>query len=966
MGEKYYFCNSRFKAQIQDGTIRSVSMMGDGDNIPYLNEEKGYGNLYLTWEKGEERKQWQPLGDQGFADGAPVVRGRSVRYEGGVQGEELKVTVRFRLGEVIEQEILVENVCSEPVRLLDFGLRLACHTKFTWGGDTGREVIGHHFISGHGSHSTLYRCDGKGSLLAVLPWGDSQWTHYEEEILEPIPGRDGTDGKGVVILYSLSGGIGAKRAEEGAKLRIAPVSVQLEPGECYRYRGRMLFAGDYEDCRSRLVEQGQVMAESIPGYTVPREQPVLLALRWKPEAVRRFGVEATQADGGNPEAAGRLTAGEGAEAISAEGRNSGAEAARTVSAEGRDSGAEAARMASAEGRSSGAEAAWTVSAEEGIRVEAEDAEVEALGINGAYHIFRIAFRQLGERTVRVDYGGKYMNIYYFVTQDVRTMLGKRAAFIAGKQIRDEEKWYNGLLAEYNNETGAVLSPDNYDKIGGWRIYEVTCDDPGLSKPAFLSSAQTVCPDQAQVDALDDYIQHFVWGGLQQRTDEPFPYGIYGIPDWHVLRESEDPGNRGRTHLWRVYDYPHIALMYYNMYQVAAFAENITTRLSAKEYLQRAYGTARALFTVPAELEGWSAYETGFYNELAIPEIIEALKREKMELEAQVLEGHWNRKMGYFVKECKDVFGSEYPFDTTGFESTHVLAARALETAEMRCRKLPYGEDMDYGRAVEFMENQTACNVACRGLLEPAYFWYGSDYRGDNLHYTLSYMTQMGGDSLLDYACYYAQEPFGMLRLAYGSLLGSWALLNCGDEESGYGYWFPGKEKDGCASGGFEPLYGGETWLNQPHHGGAWYYSCEIDLGFCGGLRGAATVVAEDPVFGRVCYGGSLEEAREGLRVTCRDGVGRRFHYIGAEGRIHAECDYGEWSLEDGVLLGEGFERIELKAVSGPWKREALRARVLMEGFGDYRLAGTDVILRDGEWCELPVPEGEMRFLLERV
>ena len=254
-----------------------------------------------------------------------------------------------------------------------------------------------------------------------------------------------------------------------------------------------------------------------------------------------------------------------------------------------------------------------------------------------------------------------------------------------------------------------------------------------------------------MDALDDYIQHFVWGGLQQRPDEPFPYGIYGIPDWHVLRESEDPGNRGRTHLWRVYDYPHIALMYYNMYQVAAFAENVTTRLSAKEYLQRAYGTARALFTVPAELEGWSAYETGFYNELAIPEIIEALKREKMELEAQVLEGHWNRKMGYFVKECKDVFGSEYPFDTTGFESTHVLAARALETAEMRCRKLPYGEDMDYGRAVEFMENQTACNVACRGLLEPAYFWYGSDYRGDNLHYTLSYMTQMGGDSLLDYA-----------------------------------------------------------------------------------------------------------------------------------------------------------------------------------------------------------------------
>ena len=110
---------------------------------------------------------------------------------------------------------------------------------------------------------------------------------------------------------------------------------------------------------------------------------------------------------------------------------------------------------------------------------------------------------------------------------------------------------------------------------------MTCDDPGLSKPAFLSSVQTVAPVQAQIDALDDYIEHFVWGGLQQTTEEPFPYGIYGIPDWHVLRNSEDMGNGGRTHLWRPYDYSHIALTYYNMYEVAAYAEGVTTRLPAK-------------------------------------------------------------------------------------------------------------------------------------------------------------------------------------------------------------------------------------------------------------------------------------------------------------------------------------------------------------------------------------------------
>ena len=477
-GEKYYFCNSRFKSQIQNGILLGASVMGDSESVPYLEEAKGFGNLCLTWEKEGERKEWQPLQEAEYADSVPRKRGRSVTYEGSVVGEDLKVTVRYLLGETLEQEVLVENRASSTVTLLDFALRLSCHSRFTWGGETGREMIGHHFISGHGSHSTVYRCDGKGKLMAVFPCGDSQWVHYEKEPVNPAKEREAAEEKGTVLLYALDGCIGRKREEEGAKLRIPPRSATLEPGEAYRYRGKVLFAKDYEDCREQLVKHGQVMAESIPGYTVPREHPVLLALR---------------SDAGD------------------------------------------------------------------LRVETEDADAEKLKVQGGRHIFRLTFRRLGEHTVRVSYDGKWMQIYYFVTQDVRTMMEKRAGFIAGKQILDSGKWYNGLLAEYNNETGAILSPDNYDRIGGWRIYEVTCDDPGLSKPAFLSSVQTVAPVQAQIDALDDYIGHFVWGGLQQTTEEPFPYGIYGIPDWHVLRNSEDMGNGGRTHLWRPYDYSHIAL-----------------------------------------------------------------------------------------------------------------------------------------------------------------------------------------------------------------------------------------------------------------------------------------------------------------------------------------------------------------------------------------------------------------------
>ena len=53
----------------------------------------------------------------------------------------------------------------------------------------------------------------------------------------------------------------------------------------------------------------------------------------------------------------------------------------------------------------------------------------------------------------------------------------------------------------------------------------------------------------------------------------------------------DPGRNGRDHLWRIYDYPHIVLLYFRMYQIAMRYPEIPTALGAQEYLYRAYGTA---------------------------------------------------------------------------------------------------------------------------------------------------------------------------------------------------------------------------------------------------------------------------------------------------------------------------------------------------------------------------------------
>ena len=501
------------------------------------------------------------------------------------------------------------------------------------------------------------------------------------------------------------------------------------------------------------------------------------------------------------------------------------------------------------------------------------------------------FGKTGENTVTLSAAdGRHTSLVFFVTEPMETLIAKRGRFIAAHQHRDASKWYDGLLAEWNNETGVMLGPDQYDRISGWRIYEVSCDDPGLSKPAFLSSKLAESPVEEEAAALDRYVEKFVWGGLQCTTEEAYPYAIYGIPDWKTLRDSEDPDLRGRLHIWRIYDYPHIALMYYNLYRMARQYPHLPLTQTARTYLDRAAQTAIAMFLVPLELDGWSAFGTGLYNELVIEDILSALEREGMAEEKRRLERLWNRKAYQFAQKNADVFGSEYPFDTTGFESTHILAKRALNLAKSGRRM----EDREISpdRAADFMENQMRCNIACRGEMEMVYWLYGSDYRGDNLHYTLSYMSQMGGWAILDYALYHAADPFPFLRLGYGSILSSWALLNSGSPEDGYGWRFPGKAHDGAASGGFEPCYLGKTWLEQPHHGGAWYYSCEIDLGFCGYMRAASTILAEDPLFGLVCLGGRMRTEGGALVIQPEDGVGRRVHVVTDRVRLHVTASCG--------------------------------------------------------------------------
>ena len=589
----------------------------------------------------------------------------------------------------------------------------------------------------------------------------------------------------------------------------------------------------------------------------------------------------------------------------------------------------------------------------------EQTKIESLGAKGDFNFYQVKFQRLGENRLTVRYGPtQHMYLEFFSTEPLETLIKKRAAFLARSQHRDASKWYNGLITDWNMDSQVLLSPDNYDRIQSWRIYAVTCDDPGLGKPAYLASKNAEYPEQSEVDALDYYIKNFVWGGLQQTTSEPYPFAIYGIPDWKTNRDSIDPGRNGQKHIWRIYDYPHIVLMYHSMYRVAKNNPQIKTALPAINYLKRAYGTAVALFTVPMQIEKWSAYRTGLYNELVIANVIADLQSEGLSAEAETLRKHWDQKVSTFVNGQLNLFQSEYTFDSTGFEATHALAKYALDHADKS------GENktgIPLENAERFMQKQLVSNIFCRGWPETAYYLLGSDYRGNGGNsFTLSYMSQMGGSSVLDYALNYAAQPDWYLRLGYASYLSAWALLNTGTPESNYGYWYAGKANDGGAGGGFEPAPYGQTWLNQPHHRGPWYYSSEVDLGYSGALRSAATILADDSIFGRFCFGGDWKKTNDGIEVTPKDGVRRRFHTFILGQKVHLILETDRFVAAQPIVLKEDLSEIRFSIESDNPKGHSttLRLSGLKPGTYQLRSGGTSVskiIVAEGNENRIVLP-----------
>ncbi|HEX6463221.1 MAG TPA: DUF5695 domain-containing protein, partial [Vicinamibacterales bacterium] len=436
-----------------------------------------------------------------------------------------------------------------------------------------------------------------------------------------------------------------------------------------------------------------------------------------------------------------------------------------------------------------------------VTIAAEFPSATRIEPAGQPALYRVQFRHLGENMLTVKYGeGEWMSLEFFVTEPLETVIDKRAAFLVShEQLSDASKWYYGAYSDWDQKNEIRRSPEDRDSLSTWLTD--ADDDAGNARPAFIASKNVFLPNAVEIASVETYISHYLWGGMQMTDKEKYPYAIYGIPNFKANRASADEGRNGQAHVWRIYDYPHIVMLYFRMYQIAKFYPDKVTYLDARGYLERAFRTAVAYWTVPNEVEKWSADAVGTMNEAFIPELIDALDREGKTEWARQLRGFWEGKVDRFINHTPNLYGSEFAFDSTGFESTGAFAKYA-NTHSMAT--------VTPEAARKFTDFQLALDMADRGWLETTYYQMGSDYRG-SLTYLLSYMSQMGGWSILDYGLHFAANPAEYLRLGYASSLSSWALVNSGTAGSGYGAWFPSPNNDGATGGGFMPEAIGRAW-----------------------------------------------------------------------------------------------------------------------------------------------------------
>ncbi|HRK21717.1 MAG TPA: DUF5695 domain-containing protein [Fimbriimonadaceae bacterium] len=472
-----------------------------------------------------------------------------------------------------------------------------------------------------------------------------------------------------------------------------------------------------------------------------------------------------------------------------------------------------------------------------------------------------------------DTRNRLSHAHLLFIEPIEALIRKRANWIVENQIHDapEEALHRAILVTNFRSGEKMTEPQDYAApfpIQG-----------GLSDALFLAEKNVSYPEAAQIEALDRLIDDFLRDDLQNPADDSVGSSF---ADAHSVAL-----NFGHTSV-----YPIVFNLYHAMYRVAANYGG--TRREPSEYLKLAFRTAMAMFRegTPSTL-GRAPDAYGLPGYSRIHELLSDLRYEQMDAQAGRLAALVEERAKSILKR-ESIYSPRSEWDNSAFEEAF-FAARFLreETHEERALRFAFS-----GRS-----------------LAPSWWWYGSDARHwhdlepaptpvmpDRGELCLGYTT--AANSLMFMAMLdrdYEQLPDAYMRLAFGGLLGVWALVG----------------PEGAASMGYCPDLASKMFGANPLTG-------DVGLSLFHYLRGAASYVLPSRQFGVFTFGCHFEVDADRYRVKPWDGVGRRIvmRQVGFE----VETTFGKIeSLE--LDLRKRWARI---AISNPSDRD-VAARLRLEG-----------------------------------
>ncbi|AIE86915.1 DUF5695 domain-containing protein [Fimbriimonas ginsengisoli] len=417
--------------------------------------------------------------------------------------------------------------------------------------------------------------------------------------------------------------------------------------------------------------------------------------------------------------------------------------------------------------------------------------------------------------------GRVSECQLLFTPAIVDLIHARADWIVKHQVfKETGALENAILPADNVSTLPINEPDAY--VSPFGI------ESSLADALFLAEKNTIYPAEEQIAVLDRYLTDFVEDDLQNPGD-----GSVG---------SSFPDPRSvATNFGRPQVYPLVFCLYQSMARIATGHGG--AERDAKHYLERAAKCAIAMFRhVEPTVLSSSAVPLMAY----LPSLVDDLHAVGLEDEAHVVAA-LARRREMDLQRRRYPYGAEVAWTAAGFEEAY-SAARHRGNEELQERTL-------------------RCAYAARSLA-PSWWWYGSDKRwlddGDgNPAGTDRGELCLGPTTTANSMMFlrtldrdYTNLPEATLRLAFGGMLGVWALVR----------------PDGAAGMAFCPDAASK-------HFGMSAVTGDVGIGLFHYLRGVASFVLPTRYAGVTTFGCHFEveseDEREIFVVRPWDGVGRR-------------------------------------------------------------------------------------------